>query len=180
MQDELTVTFDEHDFVDAYRPTPRRRGQTRVVFALIAVILALLIWLLVAVPETRRDFTDSPLVAGLSGAVIVLALLVGALLIAAPSLRRRAARNTLRNHPGMADPVHYSFDADSFEARSTYTQARYPWELMWDWRETDRIVLILPTPRNYYVLPKRGVDPALLDRLRGQLSRTRKRAKTAK
>ena len=79
----------------------------------------------------------------------------------------------------MQDPVGYSFDADHFAVSSTYTKASYPWGQLWDWRETNRVIIVMPTPRNFYVIPKRGVDPALLDRLRHHLGQTRKRAKPA-
>ena len=177
MADELTVTLDEEDFVHAYRPARRPKRATRILFVLAAVIALNIIVLVTYFPDAREAFTRSPLLDGLLGAVILAAVLVIALLIAAPSLRRRAARNTLRDFPGMADPVSYSFDDQSFAARSTYSEGRYPWEQMWDWRETDRIVLVLPTPRNFYVVPKRALDAAALDRLRGNLARTRKRQK---
>lgn len=56
------------------------------------------------------------------------------------------------------------------------TQARYPWAQLWDWRDCERVLIVMPTPRNFYVLPKRNVDPAVLERLRGHLARARKRA----
>jgi hypothetical protein len=177
MQDELFVTLDEGDFIEAYRP-PQRSRRLRTLVLLLALALALLIVaLLVRFPGARDAFEHSRLTIGLTGAVGLAASLVTALLVAAPSLRRRAARNTLENHPGLRDPVHYAFDADRFSVRTTYTQAVYPWAQLWDWRETDRVLIVLPTPRNFYVLPKRDVDPAVLDRLRGYLAHARKRAR---
>jgi hypothetical protein len=176
MPDELTVTFDEEYFVHAYRPARRPKRASSLVLVIAAVVALDLVVLLVLFPDARAAFARSPLLAGLLGAVTLAAVLVAALLVATPPLRRRAARNTLRDFPGMTDPVHYSFDAEHFAVRSTYSQASYPWDQMWDWRETERIILILPTPRNFYVLPKRGVDPAALDRLRTYLTRTRKHA----
>lgn len=176
MHDELTVVFDEEDFVDAYRPAPRPRRISSLLLALAAALGLLIVVLLIRFPDARLAFARSPLLMGLVGAVALAAALVATLLLAAPALRRRAARNTLRDHPGMNDPVNYRFDADGFAAQTTYTQAHYPWSKMWDWRETGRIILILPTPRNFYVVPKRGVDPNVLDRLRGYLAQTRKRA----
>jgi hypothetical protein len=176
MSDEFTVTLDEEDFVHAYRPPPRtKKASSRLLASAVLIVLAIGL-LLVEFPDARLAFARSPLLNGLLGAVILAAALVAALLIAAPALRRRAARNTLRDSPGLADPMKYSFDDEGFAVRSTYSEARYPWERMWDWRETDRIVLVLPTPRNFYVVPKRALDVAPLDRLRGYLERTRKRA----
>jgi hypothetical protein len=176
MHDEITVTFDEEDFIHAYRPAPRSKRATFVVLALATTLALLLIALVAMFPEARLAFSRSPLLAGLLGAVILAAALGAALLAAAPALRQKAARNTLRDFPGMADPIHYSFDAEGFAMRSTYSQARYPWDKLWDWRETERIVLVLPTPRNFYVIPKRDLAPDTLERLRAGLAQCRKRA----
>jgi hypothetical protein len=175
MRDELTVTLEEEDFVEAYRPAPRAQGQARVVRLLALLVILLLAALLIAFPEARFAFRESRLIIGLTGAVIVAALLLLVLLVAAPSLRRRAARSTLVDHPGMRDPIHYTFDAEHFSVKTTYTDACYPWAQLWDWREGERTIIVLPTPRNFYVIPKRGVDPAALERLRGYLMQARKR-----
>ena len=178
MQDELSLTLDELDFAEAYRPPSRPRRQA-ILALLIALTAGLLIVLLLSFPEARIAFARSPLIIGLTGVVIFVATALAALLLAAPALRRRAGRSTLDDHPGMRDPIHYAFDAEHFAVRSTYTQARYPWAELWNWRETNRVLLILPTPRNFYVIPKRGVDAAVLERLRGYLAQCRKRAVTS-
>ena len=90
------------------------------------------------------------------------------------------ARSTLDHHPGMRDPVDYAFDPEHFTVRSTYSQACYPWNQLWDWRESERVVIVMPTPRNFYVLPKRGMAPAAIDRLRGYLAQARRRASSSK
>ena len=64
----------------------------------------------------------------------------------------------------------YSFDADRFSVCSTFTQARYPLAQLWDWRETERVIIVLPTPGNFYVLPKRGVE-SQVHRLQEELKR---------
>lgn len=178
-QDQITVTLTEPDFVEAYRPAPRRRRHGVLVLMLAAMLAFLIAALLVRFPEARSAFTASPLIIGLSGAVILAASLVTGLLIAAPALRRRAARSTLDDHPGMRDPIDYAFDPAHFEVRSTYAEARYPWEQLWDWRESERVFIVMPTPRNFYVVPKRGVDPAVLARLRGYLGGARKKRRAA-
>jgi len=175
MQDEISVNFEEADFVDAYRPHPRSRRMRSLVLLLAVMLVALIVVLLVRFPSVHYSFEHSRLIMGLSGAVVLAAVLITALLIAAPALRRRAARNTLAHHPGLRDPVHYAFDPERFSVRTTYTQASYPWAQLWDWRETERVLIVLPTPQNFYVIPKRGVDPAVLDRLRGRLANARKR-----
>jgi hypothetical protein len=176
--DEVTVTLEEDDFVHAYRPAPRRQPATSIMLTMTALVAIAIVVLLVSYPEDRSElFATSPLIDGLFGAVVLAAALLAGLLLAVPRLRRRAARNTLRDFPGLADPIHYAFDADGFAARSTYSQARYPWEQLWDWRETERIVLILPTPRNFHVVPKRALEPEALERLRAHLARSRKRQK---
>jgi len=124
MRDELTVTLEEDDFVEAYRPAPRAQGQARVVRLLALLVVLLLAALLIVFPEARITFGESRLIIGLTGAVIVAALLLLVLLVASPSLRRRAARSTLVDHPGMRDPIHYAFDAEHFSVKTTYTDAR--------------------------------------------------------
>ena len=174
MTDELTLTLDELDFAEAYRPPsrPRRQG---ILALLIALTVGLLIVLLLSFPGARYAFAHSRLIIGLSGVVMFVATVLAALLLAAPALRRRAARNTLNDHPGMRDPIRYAFDPGQFTVRTTYSQAAYPWAQLWDWRETDRVLIVMPTPRNFYVIPKRGVEPAVLERLRRYLAQCRKR-----
>lgn len=176
MHDEVSVTLDEDDIVEVFRPLPRPRRLSVLVLLLALMLALLIVALLVRFPEARAAFVGSPLIIGLAGAVLLAATLVVALLIAAPLLRRRAARSTLDDHPGMRDPMHYTFDPEHFAVRSTYSQARYPWAELWDWRESERVVIVMPTPRNYYVLPKRGIDSAALERLYGYLARARRRA----
>jgi hypothetical protein len=175
MRDELTVTFDEADFVEAYRPVHRRRRLAALLLILALLLALLIVVLLVRFPEARVAFQQSSLIMGLTGAVMLTATLLFGLLLAAPALRRRTARSILSDHPGMRDPVTYTFDPDHFTMQSTYSQARYPWAQLWDWRESERVLIVMPTPRNFYVLPKRGVDPAVLARLRSYLAQARKR-----
>ena len=175
MRDELIVTLDEADFVEAYRPARRPRRYAALLLLLALIIGLLVVALLVRFPDARLALEKSPLAIGLAGAIILAATLLLGLLASAPALRRRAARSTLNDHPGMLDPVHFAFDPDHFMMRSTYAQARYPWAQLWDWRESERVLIVMPTPRNFYVLPKRDIDPAVVDRLRGYLSQARKR-----
>lgn len=175
MQDEIVTTIGQEDFVAAYRPAARPRRVRNLTLALAFLIALLITLLLLRFPEARTAFIRSPVIIGLAGAVILAASLVAGLLVAAPTLRRRAARSAIEDHPGMRDPVHYRFDPEHFAVQTTYTQASYPWAELWDWRECERTVIILPTPRNFYVLPKRAIDPSALERLRGYLSGVRKR-----
>src|SRR3954447_17068811 len=141
MHDELTVTLQEEDFVEAYRPArPRRRAKVARLLALIVVLL--LVTLLIGFPEEARvALEESRLIVALTGAVLVAAAVLAALLLAAPTLRRRAARSTLADHPGMRDPMHYAFDPENFSVRTTYTQACYPWAQLWDWREGKQVII---------------------------------------
>jgi hypothetical protein len=175
VQDVVVATLDEEDFISAYRPAGRTPRMRNLALSLALLIVLLIVLLVVRYPEARSAFTRSPLIVALAGAVVLAAGLVLALLTAAPALRRRAAKVTLNDHPGMRDPVHYTFDAETFSVRTTYTEARYPWSQLWDWRECERTVIILPTPRNFYVLPKRACDDATLTRLRGYLRAARRR-----
>lgn len=176
MEDRFTVTLEEADFIDAYRPAPRPRRLSFLLLLLALMLALLIVVLLVRFPEARLALEQSSVATALAGAVLLAAALVIMLLIAAPALRRRAARGTLDHHPGMRDPVHYAFDPEHFTVRATYSQACYPWSQLWDWRESERVVIVMPTPRNFYVLPKRGMDAAALERLRGYLARARRRA----
>lgn len=176
MPHAFTVTLDEEDLIDVYRPAPRPRRLARLMLLLAFALAALILALLVRFPDARRSFVGSPLINGLAGAVVLAATLVGALLIAAPRLRRRAARSTLDHHPGMRDPIICAFDEESFSVETTRMKATYPWHELWDWRETDRVLIVLPTPRNFYVLPKRQVEDAVLDQLRARLGQCRRKA----
>ena len=178
MEDRFTVTLEEADFLEAYRPAPRPRRLSFLLLLLALMLALLIVILLVRFPEARTALAESPTVTALTGAVVLAASLVLMLLVAAPALRRRAARSTLDHHPGMRDPVDYAFDPEHFSVRSTYTQACYPWNQLWDWRESNRVIIVMPTPRNFYVLPKRGMDPAAIERLRGYLAQARRRAAT--
>lgn len=174
--DEFYVTLDEDDLAEAYRPAPRPR-RIQALLLVLALMLGLLIAILVShYPGARSALMESKPIIGLLGAVILAASLVALLLLAAPALRRRAARSTLDHHPGMRDPSRYRLDNEFFDVRSAYTTARYPWQMLWDWRESERVVIIQPTPRHFYVIPKRSVAPDVLDRLRGRLARARCRS----
>lgn len=170
MQDQISVTLQEEDFIDALRPHGRPRRLSFLFLTLALMFALLIVALLVRFPEARSALMGSPVIHGLLGAVILAASMVLSLLIAAPALRRRAAKSTLNHHPGMRDPIHYTFDADRFAVRTTYTQASYPWTKLWSWREGEYVLIVMPTPRNYYVIPKRDVAPAVLERLRGYLA----------
>jgi hypothetical protein len=174
MQETVTVTLNEDDFVETYRPDPRPRRLSRLLLLALAMA-ALLLALLVQYPTAQAALVTSPLSMGLIGAVTLVAVLVVTLLLAAPFLRRRAPRNTLATHPGMRDPITYSLGPECFAVRTTYTEANYPWTELWDWRESESVLIVLPSPRNFYVIPKRGVAPIILDRLRGHLSLVRRR-----
>ena len=175
MRYEFSVTLEESDFVEAYRPAPRPRRLSAWLAMLAAVLCLLIGVLLLRFPEARAAIAGSRLIAGLIGAIVLVAGLIAALLAAAPFLRRRAAQGTLDHHPGLRDPVRYSFDDETFAVRTTYVDARYPWEQLWDWREAAGVVIVMPTPRNFYVVPKRALDLAALENLRDRLGAARRR-----
>jgi len=179
MENSFTVTLEEDDFVDAFRPAPRPRRVSYLLLLLALALTLVIILLLIRFPRSRAALVASPVTMGLVGAVALAATMVASLLIAAPALRRRAARNTLATHPGLRDPIWYAFDPERFSVRTTYTQAQYPWAELWDWRESERVVIVLPSPRNFYVIPKRGLEPELLTRLRANLGRVRNRDRNA-
>lgn len=177
MDDSFTVNLEEDDFIDAFRPMPRPRRTSQLLLLLALALTLLVIVLLIRFPEARTALLASPITMALVGAVVLTATLVATLLIAAPALRRRAARNTLATHPGLRDPICYTFDAERFSVRTTYTQAQYPWSELWDWRESECVIIVLPSPRNFYVIPKRGLDPLLITRLKSNLAHARNRSR---
>lgn len=174
MQDEITVTLEPEDIGEAYKPPPRKTRLRTLVLSLALCLAILILALLIRFPEAWPVLRDDPLIVGLMGAVCLAAFLVLVLLTTAPWLRGYVGRRTLRDHPGLSDPISYSFGPNEFRVRATYTEAHYPWNLLWDWRETSRVVIVLPTPQNFYVIPKRGVDAAVLGRLRERLNQARK------
>ena len=53
MQDEISVNFEEADFVDAYRPHPRSRRMRSLVLLLAVMLVALIVVLLVRFPSVH-------------------------------------------------------------------------------------------------------------------------------
>jgi cation transport ATPase len=168
-----TVALDEADLYAAFRLLGQRnRTQARPVLLLAVLLAAVIVALLVLFPEARFAFAHSALLAGLLGVVIFLALVVVLVLAATPALLRRAARRTLIEHPGMADPITYAIGPDTFTIHTVFSQATYPWGGLHGWREDTRIILVLLTRQLFYVVPKRQAEPALLELLRERLQDT--------
>ena len=166
----IEVKLDEADLVAAYRLMGRRNTrQARPAIALATILAAILVALVLLFPEARESFGRSPLLAGLLGAVLLAAALLFALLAALPLLFRRTAKRTLAEHPGLSDPIAYEIGEDALGIQTSRSQARYRWDELHDWREDERIVLILLTRQLFYVVPKAQVEPlalyALLERL---------------
>jgi len=174
MQDEITVTLEPDDIAEAYKPTRRRGRLSVLVLSLAFTLIVLLVTLLIQFPEARPTVRDDPIVVGMIGVIVFLIILVILVLASTRWVRRYVGRSTINDHPGLSEPVHYVFDDAEFAARSTYSQAHYPWNLLWNWRETSRAIIVFPTPRNFYVIPKRAADEAVLDRLRDRLKQARK------
>ena len=174
MQDEITVTLEPDDIGEAYKPPPRRRRLGILILTLAIMLAVLIVTLLVQVPEARPTVRDDPITVAMIGVIVFLTIVIALILGSARWVRRYVGRSTINDHPGMSDPVQYRFDDEQFEARSTYSQAHYPWNLLWNWRETSRAIIVFPTPRNFYVIPKRAADEAVLDRLRDRLKQARK------
>jgi membrane protein implicated in regulation of membrane protease activity len=168
----IEVRLDEADLVAAYRLIGRRNTrQARPAIALATILAAIVVALTAMYPDARAAFGRSPLLAGLLGAVLLAAGLLAALVAALPLLFRRAARHTLAEHPGMADPIAYEIGEDRLGIVTSRSQANYRWDELHGWREDERIVLILLTRQLFYVVPKAQVEPAALDALRARLGR---------
>lgn len=95
MRDSITVTLEEGDFIDAFRPAPRPKRVSHLLLLLALALTLLIIVLLIRFPEVQTALLASPITMALVGAVVLAATVVAALLVGAPSLRRRAARNSL-------------------------------------------------------------------------------------
>ena len=173
MQDEVTVTLEAEDIAEAYRPAPRPKRLRILVLCFMLALTSLILILFIRFPESRAVIHD-PVIIGLTGAILLVATLLVLAVVTGPWLRGYVGRRTLRDHPGLNEPIHYSFGEEEFRVHSTYTEAHYPWHLLWNWRETSRVIIVQPTPQNFYVFPKRGVDEGLLDRLRERLKQARK------
>jgi len=168
----IEVQLDEADLVGAYRLMGRRNTrQARPAIAQATILAAILVALVLLFPDARASFGRSPLLAGLLGAGLLAASLLFALLAALPLLFRRAARRTLAEHPGLADPIAYEIGEDRLGIVTSRSQANYRWDELHGWREDERIVLIVLTRQLFYVVPKAQVEPAALDALRARLGR---------
>ena len=166
----IEVQLEEADLVAAYRLMGRRNTrQARPAIALATILAAILVALVLLFPDARASFGRSPLLSGLLGAVLLAASLLFALLAVLPLLFRRAAKRTLAEHPGLADPIAYEVDDDTVGILTSRSQAQYRWDELHGWREDERIVVILLTRQLFYVVPKAQVEPAALDALRARL-----------
>jgi len=170
----VTVRLDEDDLYAAFRLLGRRnRRQARPIMLLAGLCAMLIVLLLSAFPDTRFAFFRSPLLSALSGVAIFLFLVLLVVLAAVPRLLRRAARNTMAEHPGMSDPITHTIAPETFGIRTTFSEAGYPWSRLYSWREDERIVLVLLTRQLFYVVPKRQLTPEQLELLRAALQGTR-------
>ncbi len=170
MSEQVSVTLDEDDLYAGFRLLGQRNQKQARSFLLQVVPLALLIvLLLLAFPGARFAFLGSPLLAALLGVAILLFVIVLALIVATRPLLRRNARLTLRNHPGMSDPITHTIAPDTFGIRTVFSEAAYPWNRLHGWREDERIVLVLLTRQLFYVVPKRQLQPQQLELLRERL-----------
>ena len=130
----IEVQLDEADLVGAYRLMGRRNTrQARPAIALATILAAILVALVLLFPDARASFGRSPLLAGLLGAGLLAASLLFALLAALPLLFRRAARRTLAEHPGLADPIAYEIGEDRLGIVTSRSQANYRWDELHGW-----------------------------------------------
>jgi uncharacterized integral membrane protein len=173
VSETVTVELEEDDLYAAFRLLgSSRRKKARPVILIALLLFILIVVLVVLFPEARFAYFGSPMMAALSGVAIFLLLVVALILAATRPLLRRAAHNSLHNHPGMSDPITYVIGNDDFTIRTTYGEATYPWGKLHGWREDARIVLILLTRQLFYVVPKHQIEPAPLELLRERLQGT--------
>lgn len=168
---EFTVT--EAHLVDALRLLGRRK-RSRTLVPLLWLGVASCIALLGLLSGNWQAFSAFTIRSVLAGAAGILLLLLLALYAAVPSLRRRAARNTLATNPNFEVPVRVEFDDEAFGSSARYSSGRYPWKKLWGWREGPNMIVVHPTPQMFYIVPTDALYGDALAALRDGLSRSRK------
>lgn len=172
MSHSLEYMPSEAELVRAFRLLGRRKGRRKVLPALWLGIALCVILLAVLIGSMDRLFS-SPLLTAMAGAAAILFACLFALLLAAPALRRRAARATLAQNPNFEAPATLELDEDAFRHRARYASAAYPWDKLYGWRADGEVVVVQPTPQQFYVVPRRVLDVTSTAVLEDGLARSR-------
>ena len=170
---ELTYRLDEGDLIRAFRLLGRRRNARRVVPIFLAGIVGSVLALVLLIGSWERLFA-SPAMIALSAIAIFLASVLMGVYAALPSLRRRAARDTLAHNANFEEPVTISFDEREFRHRAVYAASQYPWEKLHGWREDEALVIVQPSTQLFYAIPRCLLDPEAEGVLLAGLARTDK------
>lgn len=172
MSNSFEYSVGKGELARAFRLLGRRKGGRILVPALWVGILVCIVLLAVLIGRFDRLFA-SPVLTALSGAAAILMLCLIALLLAAPALRRQAARGTLAENPNFEGPAAVEFDETRFSHRAIYASATYPWDKLYGWRVDAQVVVVQPAPQAFYVVPRRVLDHAAYAVLEAGLARSR-------
>lgn len=159
--------------IRAFRLMAQRKG-TRRIAPLLWVAIGVCVTALILLIGTPERLFANPLLTALAGACAVLFVILAALLLALPSLRRRAARNTLALNPNFEGPIIVSFDADEFRHRTDFSSAAYPWDKLYGWRTDERVIIVQPAPQLFFALPCAVLDQPARAVLEAGLATTRR------
>ncbi|MGX7952597.1 hypothetical protein ACWPM1_08525 [Tsuneonella sp. HG249] len=161
MTGEFEYSLSQDDLVRAFRLMGRRKGSRRVVPLLWIGMVVCVIALALLIGTPARLFAN-PLLTALAGVATFLFALLVVVLLAAPAIQRRAAHATLSLNPNFEGPITVSFDDQEFRHHTAYSTAAYPWAKLYGWRADDRVTIVQPAPRLFFVVPHQILgDPAL-------------------
>ena len=172
MTGEYEYSLSQDDLVRAFRLKGRRKGARRIVPLLWTGIAVCVIALVLLIGTPERLFAN-PLLTALAGAAAILFAILAALLLAAPTLRRRAAQATLSLNPNFEGPITVAFDEQAFHHRTAYSSAAYPWAKLYGWRADDRITIVQPAPQLFFVVPHQILGEAATAALHERLADSR-------
>lgn len=154
----MTVEYrmTEDDYVEAMGLHQRRHLRRLII--ILAVFVVVLI--------TSRPWMPPDIAWSVPIGCVAMSAALAAVLIAAPYTARRA----YRNYPAIHATIAVELADDELRFGSTFGETRLPWQLIFKWHQSDRLVLIYIMPALFYVIPKslaqQGFDlPGLLRRL---------------
>lgn len=172
MTREFEYSLTEADLVSAFRLMGRRKGSRRIVPLLWIGVAVCVVALTFLIGTPERLFAN-PLLTGLAGAAVILFLILVMVLLAVPSMRRRAARSTLADNPNFEGPVQLALDERTFRHGTAYAKAAYPWGKLYGWRADERITIVQPAPQLFFVIPMQVLDEPARALLQAGLAQSR-------
>jgi len=162
------VVLTEGDLVEAMRLTGRRKGIVPVSVAIV-VLLSLLGLIFALSPQARYSAMHNPLILLLEGALGILLLLVGAILLLRGRILRGNARRTLAQRPDLAGAIAYEISAETFRHTTKFSDTAMPWSALHAWQESERAFLLHPSEMLFYAIPKSQASPDAIAVMRAAL-----------